>query len=72
MLVTTFAESIRESEKIAFIDTFKDAADCLLNEFILNRGNPQRTLPAVFFIYVGTKYRLGPVTSTVNLFVEFG
>ncbi|MCY1297061.1 hypothetical protein D9M70_464850 [compost metagenome] len=49
VLATPRPKPIRESQEVFFIDRIQNGNDCLLYDLVLQRGNTQRTLPAVGF-----------------------
>ena len=72
MLSTSRPKSVRETEKIHFIDRAQHRDDGLLHDLVLNRGNPQRALPAIRF---GNVYPPGwcrPISSGMDLPMHLG
>ncbi|KMY28612.1 hypothetical protein AA993_22495 [Pseudomonas putida] len=49
VLATSRPKPIRETQKVLFINRIQNGNDCLLYDLVLQRGNAQRTLPAVGF-----------------------
>jgi len=52
MLATPRAKSVREAEKVFLVDLVEDGDHSLLNDLVLQRRDPQRAFPPVFFLYV--------------------
>src|SRR5260370_35775971 len=52
MLATPRARSVREAEKVFLVDLVEDGDHSLLNDLVLQRRDPQRAFPPVFFLYV--------------------
>jgi len=41
------SESVAEVHEVLFVDLFEHPYQCLLNDLVLQRGDPDRTLPTV-------------------------
>ena len=54
-------EPVREAEKIRFVDGVEHLDGGALNDFVLQRGNPERSLPPVLLRDVHPTNRLGSV-----------
>src|SRR6267142_813688 len=52
MLATPRAKSVREAEKVFLVDLVEDGGHRQLNDLVLQRRDPQRAFPPVFFLYV--------------------
>src|SRR3981189_1876742 len=45
-------KSIREAEEVLLIDRVEDGDHCVLDDLVLQCGDPERTLPSVVFLDV--------------------
>ena len=52
VLAVPRAESIREAEKVLFIDLVEDGNHGVLNDLIFQRRDSEWTFPSIFFLYV--------------------
>jgi len=66
MLATPRAKPIREAQKVLLIDRIEDGDHAMLDNLVLQRGYPQRTLPSVGFRDIHPPRRLRSVRSTVD------
>jgi len=60
------AESVREAEKVLFVDGVEHLDDGTLDDLVLQRGNAQRSLPPVRLLDVRPPYRLRSVRSPLQ------
>ncbi|MNE51630.1 hypothetical protein D3C80_1462660 [compost metagenome] len=72
MLAASRPKPVRESQKVLFIDRIQNGNDCLLYDLVLQRGNAQRTLPAIGFGNVDPSRWRCPIGSTVEPCVQIG
>jgi hypothetical protein len=70
VLAAPLPESVREPEKVFFIDRTQYRSHGLLHDLILNRGNTQRSLPPIGFGNVYPSRWPRPISSGVNLPVQ--
>ena len=66
MLSAPWPESVREPEKVLFIDRAQHRDDGLLHDLVLDRGNPQRALSAIRFGNVYPPGRCRPISSGMD------
>jgi len=52
MLAASRTKSIREAEEVLLIDMVEDGDHCVLDDLVLQCGDPERTLPSVAFLDV--------------------
>src|SRR5215472_10967349 len=52
VLAAPRAKTIREAEKVLFIDLIEDGGHGVLDELVFQGRNSQWTLPSIFFLYV--------------------
>src|SRR3972149_10375472 len=67
---TSRTEAVTEPQKVLLVDTFQDRACRLLDDLVLQGGDPQRPQLAIRFRDVGPFGRLGPVSSAMDSSVE--
>jgi hypothetical protein len=72
MLAATWTKAIAEAEKVLLVDALKNPEYCLLDDFVLQRGNAQRPLSTVCFGNPGSARRFSSVGSPVNATMEVG
>jgi len=70
VLAASLAETIREAEKVLFVDRAQNRGDSLLHDLVLNRGDTKRALAAIRFGDVNPSRWLRPVGSGMNLPVQ--
>ena len=70
MLAAPRAKAIREAEKVFLVNLVEDGDHSLLDNLVLQRRDPQRTLSSVGFLY--TLYRLFWMASLDKLRDELG
>ena len=68
MLAAPWPESIREAEEVRFVDGVEHLDGRTLDDFVLQRGKPERPLPPVVLRDVHPTYRLRSVCSALQLF----
>ncbi len=66
VLVSSWPESIREAEKVGFVDGVQYFHRRSLNEFVFERRDAERSLPPVRLGNVHPTHRLGPVRSALQ------
>src|SRR5438477_6334172 len=66
----TGPKPVREAFEVDLIDLVEDRHHSLLNDFVLQRRNAQRTLPPVGLRYVDSSRRLCPIHSTMHPAVQ--
>jgi len=66
------SESVREAQKVLFIDRVEDRDHGLLDNLVLQRCHPHRALPPVGFRDVHPSRRLGSIRATVDAAVQVG
>src|SRR6202021_4069464 len=52
MLAAPRTKSIREAEEVLLIDMVEDGDHCMLDDLVLQGGDPERTVPSVAFLDV--------------------
>src|SRR5258708_1856779 len=52
MLTAPRTKPVRETEKVLFVNLIEDGNHGLLDNFVFQSRDPQRTLPSIFFLYV--------------------
>src|SRR5690349_25090142 len=57
MLAAPRAKTIREAEKILFVNLVEDGGHSVLDNFVLHSRNSQWALPSIFFLYVHSSRR---------------
>src|SRR6201997_951883 len=57
MLAAPRAKTIREAEKILFVNLVEDGGHGVLDDFVLQGRNSQWTLSSIFFLYVHSSRR---------------
>jgi hypothetical protein len=70
MLTAPWPEAVRETPKVLFVNLIEDRDHGLLNNLVLQRRDPQRTLPSVRFRYVDSPRRLRSISAAVNPAVQ--
>src|ERR1700676_5141459 len=63
-------ESVGEPEKVLLVDCFENRRDRLLDDFVLQAQNAQRSIRAISLRNVGTSGRTRSVTTPVHLIVQ--
>src|SRR6266516_303015 len=63
-------ESVGEPEEVFLVDCFENRRDRLLDDFVLQAQNAQRSFRAISLRNVGTSGRTRSVTSPVHLVVQ--
>ncbi len=61
---------VRKASQVHLVHRIEDRHHCLLNDFVLQRGDAQRTLPPIGFRYIYSSRRLGPIRSPVHPALE--
>ena len=72
VLASALAESVGEAEEVLFIDRTQYRTHGLLRDLVLDRGNAQRSLPAIRFGYEDPPGWQRPMGSSVNLPMQLG
>src|ERR1035437_1776323 len=72
MLTAPWPEAIRETPKIPFVNLVEDCDHSLLNDFVLQRRDPERPLPTIRFRDVHSSRWLRSISATVNSAVQIG
>ena len=72
MLATLWAEAIRETPKILFINLVEDRDHSLLNNLVLQCRDPEWPLPTIRFRYENSSRRLRSISATVDPAVQIG
>ena len=70
MLAAPRAKTIREAEKILFIDLIEDGGHGVLDELIFQGRDSEWTLPSIFFLYVHSSRRQCSIRSAMNPAME--
>src|SRR5580658_1692712 len=70
MRAATRPESIRKASKVHLVNLVEDAHHSLLNDFVLQRRDAQRSLSTVGFRNVDSSRWLSPIRSTMNTAVQ--
>src|SRR3974390_406342 len=70
MLAAPRAETIREAEKVLFVNLVEDGVHGVLDEFIFQGRDSQWTLPSIFFLYVHSSRRQRSIRSAMNPAME--
>ena len=70
MLAAPRPETIRESQKVLFVNLVEDGDHGLLNNLVLQRRDPQRPLPPVGFRYVHSPRWLRSICAAVDPAVQ--
>src|ERR1035441_201910 len=65
MRTAPWPKPVREAPKVHLINLIEDRDHRLLDDFVLQRSDAQRTLPPVGFRYIHSSRRLCPVRSPV-------
>src|SRR5260370_41722818 len=63
-------ESVGEPEEVFLVDCFENRRDRLLNDFVLQAQNAQRSFRAISLRNVGTSGRTRSATAPVHLVVQ--
>ena len=71
MLATPRSESVGEPEEIFLVDCFENRRDRLLDDFVLQAQNAQRSFRAISLRNVSSSGWMRSVTATVHLVVQF-
>src|SRR5215469_4866419 len=66
MLAAPRAKAIREAEKVFLVNLVEDGDHSLLDNLVLQRRDPQRTLPSVCFLYIDSSGWHRSIGSTMN------
>jgi hypothetical protein len=66
------SKSIRESQKVLFVNRVEDRYDGMLDDFVFQSGDAQGTLSLVRFRDVGSLGRLRSIRSLMHTTVEIG
>src|SRR6266853_4240364 len=72
MLAASRSKAIREAEKLLLINLIEDGDHGLLDDLVLQRRNPQRAFPSVFFLYVHSSRWRRSERSAVHPAVQIG
>src|SRR5215470_13992900 len=70
MRAATGPEPIREAFEVDLVNLVEDRHHSLLNNFVLQRRDAQRTLPSVGLRNIDSSRRLSPIRSTVHPTVQ--
>src|SRR5260370_30510889 len=70
MLAAPWPEAIREATKILLVNLIEDGNHCLLNDLVLQGGDPERPLSAVWLRYVDSSRWLRSISAAVNPAVQ--
>jgi hypothetical protein len=70
MLATLRPEAITETDEVFFVDALQNRADSMLDDLVLNRGDPQRPFSTVGLLNVHPLGRLRSESSAVNATVK--
>src|ERR1019366_7809367 len=71
MLAPPRTKPIKEPLKILLVNLIEDRSQSLLNDFVLQCSDAQRSLPSIGFRYVGSLRRLRPIRSQMHPAVQF-
>src|SRR5258708_13499517 len=71
MLTAPRTKPVRETEKVLFVNLIEDGNHGLLENFVFQSRDPQRTLPSIFFLYVHSPRWHRSVRPPVHPAVEF-
>src|SRR6516162_8397020 len=66
MLAAPRAKAIGEAEKVFLVNLVEDGDHSLLDNLVLQRRDPQRTLPSVGFLYIDSSGWHRSIGSTMN------
>ena len=72
VLTASGSKPIRESQKVLFVNRVEDRHDGMLNDFVLQGGDAQRTLSPIRFRDVGSLGRLRAIRPLMQPTVETG
>src|ERR1700731_4526414 len=72
MLAAPGAKTIREAEEVLLIDVVEDGDHCMLDDLILQCGDPERTLPPVAFLDVNPSQGKCPIRAAMPPAVQIG
>src|ERR1700745_4105654 len=70
MLIAPWSEAIREAPKILLVNLVEDRDYGLLNNLVLQRGDPERPLPPIRFRNVHSSRWLRSISAAVNPAVQ--
>ena len=70
MLAASRSETIREAQKVFLVNRIEDGDHGLLDDLVLQRRDPQRTLPPVGFRDIHPSRRLGSIRPAVDPAVQ--
>jgi hypothetical protein len=72
MLAACRAKTIREAEEVLLIDMVEDGDHCVLDELVLQCGDPERTFPSVAFLDVDPSRWKHPIRTAMHPAVQVG
>jgi hypothetical protein len=72
MRATPRPEPVRKASEVHLIYLIENGHHGLLNDFVLQGRDAQRTLPPVGLRYIDSSRGLGPVRTTMNPAVQIG
>src|ERR1035441_5268617 len=72
MLAASRTKSIREAEEVHLIYLFEDGDHCVLDDLVLQCGDPERTLPSVAFLDVNPSRWQRPIRTAMQPTVQIG
>src|SRR5271169_5533717 len=70
MLAAPRSETVRETEKVFLVYLIEDRDHGMLHDLVLQRRDPQRTLPPIGLLYVNPSRWLRPVCSAMHPAVQ--
>jgi hypothetical protein len=72
MLAASRTKSIREAEEVLLIDMVEDGDHCMLDDLVLQGGDPERTLPSVALLDVDPSRWKRPIRTAMQPTVQIG
>src|SRR5271163_3590423 len=72
MLAAPRTKTIREAEEVLLIDVVEDGDHCVLDDLVLQCGDPERTLPSVAFLDVNPSRWKRPIRTAMHPAVQIG
>ena len=72
MLAAPRTKSIREAEEVLLINLVEDGDHCVLDDFVFQCGDPERTFPSVAFLDVDPSRWKRPIRTAMQPTVQIG
>src|ERR1700721_1391138 len=72
MLAASRTKTIREVEEVLLINMVEDRDHCVLDDLVLQCGDPERTLPSVAFLDVNPSRWKRPIRTAMQPAVQIG